>query len=115
MKRYLAKLVFRIVNQSTQYQFEEQIRLIEAESEPKALNLAIAIGREVEEDFRDIHQNAVSWKFLSVTGFYPITEIKHGTELYSRIFESKEGELLELDYLNYGKHLQSQYLNLTTH
>ena len=91
MNWYIAKIVFRInaENLLQKPQFDEHIRLIEADNFEEAFRKSRIIGI-TEEDiiFRDTTK--VSWEFVNVSELYPLKELKHGAELYSQINEEEE-------------------------
>ncbi len=92
MNWYITKLVFQIVtssNTGTQ-QFDEQLRLINAESYGKAFEKARIIGKNEEDEFLNNNKQTVKWKFVDVS---ELTEVKHfidGMEMHSGIKEMDE-------------------------
>lgn len=99
MNWYLAKIVFSISaddNKNTT-QFDEQFRLIEADSTEKALLKARAIGLNEEDSFFNDKMKTVKWEFINVADLIPFKKIEDGMELYSRIHETDEAR----PYINY--------------
>jgi hypothetical protein len=98
MKWYIAKIVFQIIIDNDEYskQFDEQIRLLLAESNAIAFSKAQCIAKEEEDVFLNSRQQQVQWKFINVEALYEIGELIDGMELYSRINEYDE----PLHYVN---------------
>lgn len=99
MNWYLAKLVFSISATDSDHkpQFDEQLRLIEADSTEKALLKARAIGIGEEDSFFNDKMKTVRWEFINVADLLPLKKIEDGMELYSRIHEADEAK----PYINY--------------
>jgi hypothetical protein len=91
-KWFIAKIVFNIVTGSnrTKSQFEEQLRLVEAESIEEALLKARAIGIGEEEDFVNDDGRLTKWEFVDVAELLPIASLNSGVEIYSQIHETEE-------------------------
>ncbi|MEI2740245.1 MAG: DUF4288 domain-containing protein [Chitinophagaceae bacterium] len=91
MNWYLVKMVFRIVCGDGNHtaQFDEQLRLISADSKEEAFHKAQVLGGKEEEMFFNRNQQLVQWQFISVSELYQLNELIDGAELYSRI-EEKE-------------------------
>jgi len=88
MNWYLAKLVFSINIQGQKgAEFDEQLRLVEAESMPAALLKAKRVGAESQEIINHQNGTAINWSFLAVTELIPFQNPQHGMELYSHIHE----------------------------
>lgn len=98
MNWYIAKIVFNINSDSTgKKQFDEQLRLINAESDEEALLRARTIGLNEEDTFYNDKKKKVKWEFVNVAELLPIKRLEDGMELYSRIHETDEGT----SYINY--------------
>ena len=67
MNWYLSKIVFQIICGDGQHtpQFDEQLRLIEAEDADIAFAKAQAIGGQEQEAFLNQHQHLVQWQFVN--------------------------------------------------
>jgi hypothetical protein len=89
MNWYLAKIVFQIICGDGKHtpQFDEQLRLIQATSKQQAFNKAREIGNNEEDNFYNIHQQPVHWKFVNVSELYRMEELLDGAEIYSKINE----------------------------
>jgi len=94
MQWYLAKIVFRILCGEGDHlaQFDEQLRLIGAESKEEAFRKAQQMGRTEEETFMNRKNQLVQWKFINVSELYKLSELIDGAELYSRIEEKDNAE-----------------------
>jgi hypothetical protein len=95
MNWYTAKLVFRIICGDGDHlaQFDEQLRLIRADSPEEAQIKARELGNREEDLFFNQRQQPVKWQFIDAPEIYPIERMVHGTELYSRIEEKEHAEL----------------------
>jgi hypothetical protein len=84
MHWYVIRLVYQIVNSSTsEQQFDEQVRLIQADCMEWAVEKAATLGRLGEEFFYNQQQTAVQWKFIGVTDVIPVDSIEDGVQLFS--------------------------------
>jgi hypothetical protein len=94
MNWYLSKIVFRIICGEGQHtpQFDEQLRLIESESESEAFEKATAIGLREQEQFYNQQRKLVQWKFINVAELFKLTGLLDGAELYSRIQETENAD-----------------------
>ncbi len=98
MNWFIAKVVFQIVGEGmTKPQFDEHIRLIEADGFEEALLKARVLGLHEEEIvINDLH-GPFKWEFVNVSELLPIKEWKDGIELYSQVREIEE----PASYINY--------------
>ena len=89
MKWYLAKLVYRIICGDGRHtpQFDEQLRLVAADDDLHAFQKARTTGHMEEDNFLNISQKPVLWKFIDVAELVPVSEFIDGAEIYSRICE----------------------------
>lgn len=94
MKWYLVKVIFRIIcGEGTHTaQFDEQLRIVEADNETMAFTKAQQIGIDEEQSFFNIKQQIVQWKFINVAELYLLNGFIDGAELYSRIYETDDAE-----------------------
>ncbi|MGC1244258.1 MAG: DUF4288 domain-containing protein [Chryseosolibacter sp.] len=92
MNWYISKIVFRISAENTRHkpQFDEQLRLIAADSEEEAFLKARTIGLSEEDSFLNDRQNTVKWEFINVSEIVPIKKLEDGMEIYSSIHETDE-------------------------
>lgn len=90
MNWYITKIVFNIAAEHTTNQFDEQLRLVNAESKEEAFLKARTIGLREEDIFYNDNLKEVKWEFVNVSEIIPINKLEDGTELYSRIHETEE-------------------------
>ena len=102
MNWYLAKMVFNIdiENGKNSSQFDEQLRMIKAETSDEAFFKARALGKREEEIFINKNKKVVNWKFIDVAEILPIQEVSDGLEIYSSTHETQEAN----DYISFVKH-----------
>ena len=115
MKWYLAKIVYRIICGDGNHtpQFDEQLRLIQAEDDMHAFQKARLIGDEEEDDFLNNSEKPVRWKFIDVSELHPLNDLIDGAEIYSRICEEENaGEYINL-VSSRSKHLHENCLQKT--
>jgi hypothetical protein len=90
MSWYIAKIIFQIKGNGMQRpQFDEHLRLIEAESVEEALLNARIIGISSEDSVIN-HHGPVLWEFVNVMEMTEVKEWKHGMELSSQIREIED-------------------------
>ncbi|HWY12843.1 MAG TPA: DUF4288 domain-containing protein [Bacteroidia bacterium] len=91
MNSYLAKLVFniRIDNGTDNKQFDEQTRLIQANTIEAAFFKARTLGKTLEDSFVNNENHLVEWKFIDVTELYALNDATDGEELYSTTHETE--------------------------
>ena len=99
MNWYITKIVFNISaeDSSDKTQFDEQLRLVVAESKEEAFLKARAIGLSEEDTFYNDKEKVVKWEFINVSEVLPLKNLEDGIELYSRIHETEEGS----SYINF--------------
>lgn len=94
MNWYISKIVFKISAENTQHtpQFDEQLRLISADSAEEAFLKARTIGLGEEDSFLNDKMNTVKWEFINVSEIVPLKKLEDGMELYSHIHETDEAK-----------------------
>ncbi len=94
MTWYIAKIVFNISAENTDHapQFDEQLRLIAADSGEEAFLKARAIGLNEEDSFLNEKRNTVKWEFINVAEIIPLQRLEDGMEVYSQIHETEEAK-----------------------
>lgn len=94
MNWYLAKMVFRIVCGEGEHtaQFDEQLRLVSADSKEEAFSKAQLLGNTEQETFYNKKEQLVCWQFINVSELYLLSDLIDGAELYSRIEERENAE-----------------------
>src|SRR5689334_21173617 len=92
MRWYLAKIIYRIICGEGDHtaQFDEQLRMIQAETGNQAIEKAIELGEREQETFYNNNQQLVQWKFINVSEIYEVSELIDGAEIYSRIHETDD-------------------------
>lgn len=87
MNWYLIKIVFQIVcgNGKHTPQFDEQLRLIAANSSHRAIEKATKLAVD-ETNTPDL----VQWKFIAITEVYPFNNLLDGAQLFSRVIEEEQ-------------------------
>lgn len=92
MNWFISKIVFKISAENTlqKPQFDEQLRLISADSVEEAFLKARTIGLNEEDTFLNDRMNTVKWEFINVSEVLPLKNLEDGMELYSHIHETEE-------------------------
>ena len=90
MNWYIAKVVFNITAEQNTNQFDEQLRLVNAESKEEAFMKARSIGLREEDTFYNDNMREVKWEFVNVSEIIPVGRLEDGIEIYSRIHETEE-------------------------
>ena len=92
MEWYISKIVFRISAENTEQkpQFDEQLRLIAADSPEEAFLKARTIGIGEEDSFLNVNKKTVKWEFINVAEVMPLNRLEDGMEIYSQIHETEE-------------------------
>ncbi len=108
MHWYLAKLVYRIIcgNGNHTAQFDEQIRLVQAEDDLHAFNKAHLIGEKEQDCFENQAEQPVYWKFIDVTELHKLEALTDGAEVYARIYEDEDG-----DHYQHVVQVKARYLS----
>lgn len=109
MNWFLAKIVYRIVCGEGHHtpQFDEQLRLIEADNETTAFAKARAIGDQEQEVFFNQQQKLVHWQFINVSELYKISALIDGAELYSKVQEADNADMYMELVNKKAAHIQS--------
>ena len=110
MKWYLAKIIYRIICGEGDHtpQFDEQLRLIQAEDDMHAFQRARMLGEKEEDNFLNDFQKPVHWKFIDVPELHLLDDLADGAEVYSKIDE-KEDAVVYIRQIR----LRAQYLSDT--
>jgi hypothetical protein len=111
MNWYIAKIVFNISceGDTNKPQFDEQLRLIQADSKEEAFLKARTIGIGEEDSFMNDKMKTVKWEFINVSELMLLKNIEDGIEIYSRIHETEEAKT----YINFV-HQKAISLRLNT-
>lgn len=106
--KFLAQICFQIeVEGKKTVSFDNQWRLILADSKSEAIFLARELGLNEEQIFLNENEKKVHWKFMGVPEIIEIPELAHGVEIISQLVSPEDAK----DYSNYIK-LKSQDLAL---
>ena len=108
MKWYLAKIVFRIICGTGKHtpQFDEQLRLVAAESAEMAFMKAVGLGKAGEDSFFNMQQQLVQWKFVNVAEIIHLHEMTDGAEMYSAIKEADDATQYESSIHARAQHIK---------
>src|ERR1700739_3164321 len=88
MRSFTAQIIYRIECEGLPTdQYEEQWRLIYADNEDHALDLAREMGKNEDATFIDRHGRTMCWRMLAVKDLQPV-ELKNGGLLFSMIREA---------------------------
>ena len=89
MRSFTAQIIYRIECEGLPTdQYEEQWRLVYAESEEDALATAKTMGHDEEATFIDRHGRTMCWRMLAVKDLQPV-ELKNGGLLFSMVREAE--------------------------
>lgn len=103
MNWYLVKLVFQIVNGTTVAQFDEQMRLIQADELDWAIEKARVLGWLEQSGNAD----SLSWRFIDVADIRRVEALEDGIQLCSHTVEVEDAsDYIRLTKLNSAKALQ---------
>jgi len=87
MRSFTAQIIYRIECEGLPTdQYEEQWRLVYAEDEKQALNLARESGKNEESTFIDRQGRTMCWRMVAVKDLQPV-ELKNGGLLFSVVRE----------------------------
>ncbi|HVG13436.1 MAG TPA: DUF4288 domain-containing protein [Chitinophagaceae bacterium] len=97
MKWYICRIVFQIICGDGNHtaQFDEQLRLVQADDEYIAFDKASNLGRDEEDRFYNNKDQLVQWKFINVSDLYLLSLIDNA-ELFSKIQEVEKAQ----DYIS---------------
>jgi hypothetical protein len=95
MQWYLAKLIYRIICGDGDHvaQFDEQLRLIQADDTLHAFQKARRLGEQEEDNFLNASDKPVHWKFIDVAELHKLDKLIDGAEMYSRICEQDDPDI----------------------
>jgi hypothetical protein len=102
MNWYLTKIIYRIICGDGNHtpQFDEQLRLVSANTADEAFRKSCRIGLQEEETFYNQQSQLVQWQFINVVEIYAIDEHTDGAEIFSQIKEADNAE----DYCKFVHH-----------
>ncbi|UKJ09107.1 DUF4288 domain-containing protein [Solitalea lacus] len=98
MEWFIAKLVYQIQSGEGKHQpqFDEQLRLIQAEDFSAALSKAKEVGVDQQAVFLNVNKELVNWRFIDVIALDKINSVSDKSEVYSEIVEANN----EVEYLD---------------
>ena len=106
---YIAKIIFQIKGNGQQMtQFDEHLRMIEAESFEEAFLKARIIGINSEDSVINQKHGPVKWEFVNVVDLRKVEAFKDGLEIHSQVREMDEAS----NYINYV-HSQAARMKLS--
>ncbi len=106
---YIAKIIFQIKGNGQQKpQFDEHLRMIEAENFEEAFLKARILGINSEDSVINQKHGPVKWEFVNVVELREVKVLKDGLEIHSQVREMEEAT----HYINYV-HNQAAYMQLT--
>jgi hypothetical protein len=108
MNWYIAKIIFQIKGNGMQkLQFDEHIRMIEAENFEEAFLKARILGINSEDSIINDNHGPVKWEFVNVVDLREVETLKDGLEIDSQVREMEEAS----NYINYV-HNQAAFMQL---
>jgi Domain of unknown function (DUF4288) len=93
MAWYISKIVFQIViDEKPTSQFDEQIRLLEADNIGQAFLKAQEIGLSEQETFLSADQRLCKWTYIGTTHLNKLNNLKDGVQFFSLTNEAEEAD-----------------------
>ncbi len=112
MNWYLAKLVYRFITGNGQHtpQFNEQLRVVEAEDSLHAFYKARQIG---EQETVKITSNGmlIQWQFVDVAALHHLSKSTDGAEVWSVMHQDEDAAVYEKHTKQQAKILLQEGLN----
>jgi hypothetical protein len=109
MNWYIAKIIFQIKGNGQQKpQFDEHLRMIEAENFEEAFLKARILGINSEDSVINHNHGPVKWEFVNVAELRALDILKDGLEIHSQVREMEDAT----PYINYV-HNQAAFMQLT--
>jgi hypothetical protein len=91
MNWYIAKIIFQIKGNGMQRpQFDEHLRMIEAENFEEAFLKARILGINSEDSVINDNHGPVKWEFVNVVDLLEVEKLKDGLEIHSQVREMEE-------------------------
>lgn len=100
MNWYTAKIIYNISIDNGQHktQFDEQLRLIEAQTASDAFLKAKLLGKQGEYVFTNEQEQLVQWKMIDVSDVVFVgNKLEHGLEVYTSTHEESNAD----DYIDF--------------
>ncbi|MEH3114146.1 DUF4288 domain-containing protein [Pedobacter terrae] len=110
MKWFAVNCIYQVICGDGKHspQFNEQIRLIQAECIGKVLSKANLNAVHFNPSLNDCRGDKIVWKFLGVGGIAEVAELKDGVEVSSRIVEPRSVKLYLEKLAHRNKSLTNQ-------
>lgn len=91
---FLAKIVFQIITPLSEKvgQFEEALRLVEAQDQRQAFEKVVRWGRSESTIFTNTRGARIEWHFLAVSELRHVQDLADGMELDSHLTEIEAKE-----------------------
>lgn len=92
MKWFLVKYIYEIISGGGEYQaqFDEQLRLVTAESTNDALIKAEGMAQGFHPPFKNFKGELVEWRFICIAGIHEIETPADGAEVGSTLHEPSD-------------------------
>jgi hypothetical protein len=90
MNWYITKIVFQVIVDGREHiaEFDEQLRVVSADSKEAAFIKATQIGMAEEGSIENMHNNRlIHWKFINITTLYQLKELLDGAEICAATHE----------------------------
>jgi len=89
-KWFIAKIIWqiKISNSNLASEFDEQLRLINADDADLAIEKANKIGKQHEESFLNAKDQQVVWKFIDIEFIKEISSFEDGMEICSKTIKA---------------------------
>jgi hypothetical protein len=111
MKKYITKLVFRVVSASGDLEeLDVQFRLVEAPDDLAAFYKARSLGLQ-EEDSSGSSEK-FSWKFIDVADLYDLDRMRDGDQIFSETRKEEDVTSFVTYVKNKALTLQEQVMEL---
>lgn len=97
MKWYIVKLVYQVLSSEGHptSQFDEQLRMINADDELHAFQKARLLGHREQDSLLNSLNKPVLWKFIDVTEIHVLSGMRDGTEITSHISEETDAAVFK--------------------
>ena len=91
MNNYLVTLIFQIQteNHKGKAQFDEQVKLVQAETLQAVWTKAALLGKSEEILFENSNQQKVSWTFIAVSDVFSLQHIRDGQPVFTHTHEAE--------------------------
>ncbi len=117
MKWYIVKLVYQVLSSEGKptSQFDEQLRMINADDELHAFQKARLLGHREQDSLLNGLNKPVLWKFIDVTEVHVLSDMRDGTEITSHISEETDAAVFKKSIYLRAAHLLEDCMMQTIH